>query len=781
MRPNRGLLILSSALLALFVLAACGPFWPAEPTARPTRELPTTAPGEGTATSTWTPVIPPTQTPVPTASSTLTPTLTPTPTLTSTPTFTPTVVPTDSPVPSDTPTPRPPTATPTPTLTPAPPTATPTDTATPPVQITDWRGEYYGNVSLSLPAKVVRNDRVVDFAFAQGTPPAAGMPSENWSARWSRTWRFDEGNYRFHLTVDDGARLWVGGVLLIDRWTDGPAREFTANRYLKGEVSIRLDYYNHLGDAQARLNWERVDRFDHWQGTYYTVRDLSGLPLFQRDDTAIDFDWGTGTPRGDMPADNFSVRWVRQLRFDNAGRYRFRAESDDGVRLWVDGKLAIDAWRDGPILHEAMLELAAGVHDLRVEYYEHWGEAFIKLSWTYVAPTATPVPPTDTPIPPTNTPVPPTNTPIQPIVSPLPPEPTAPIRPDLSLSPAMGPIGKPFAVLGNGWPADGMVDLYLARLGAEPGIPTLVEQVKANQMGSFDIQLTIPPGQGWEGQDAALIWAQTADQVYAAEASYRILPELVAVPFERIPTDQDHFALVETTYLVLDSMEGWVGWFGDAPAPVDWEREVVVGAFLGPQPPGVETDVDRIVHRNGTVSVWLTHFAKAMLHSDDRTPNVPRVLVRVAREELPPQDDTRETGLIFAFLDAGGQLLAQGAMGPAEPGQPVPSQEVPRARSLEAPAAPAEDTPSVAVEATGPEPKAAVAVEGQAEVEEAAPEAMLQPEEERSLEGEAQAEAPAQTRLQEAQPILNLVGWILLGAGIILLGALGVYAWRRQR
>jgi hypothetical protein len=227
-------------------------------------------------------------------------------------------------------------------------------------------------------------------------------------------------------------------------------------------------------------------------------------------------------------------------------------------------------------------------------------------------------------------------------------------------------------------------------------------------------------------------------------------------------------------------MEGWVGWFGDAPAPVDWEREIVVGAFLGPQPSGIETDVNRIVHRNGTVSVWLTHFAKALPHSEERTPNVPRVLVRVAREDLPPQDDTRENGLIFAFLDAGGRLLAQGTIGPAEPGQPVPIPEPPRARSLEAPAGTEEGTPSVAAEAPASELEAAIAGEAQAVVEEAAPEAMP-PLEEQPLEGEAEAKVPAQTRLQEAQPILNLVGWVLLGAGIILLGALGVYAWRRQR
>src|ERR1019366_10669413 len=55
--------------------------------------------------------------------------------------------------------------------------------------------------------------------------------------------------------------------------------------------------------------------------------------------------------------------------------------ADDGVRLWIDGKLFIDDWADhAASLKTAKLRLEAGKeHDLRIEYYQHGGEALMEL------------------------------------------------------------------------------------------------------------------------------------------------------------------------------------------------------------------------------------------------------------------------------------------------------------------------------------------------------------------------------------------------------------------
>jgi hypothetical protein len=55
-------------------------------------------------------------------------------------------------------------------------------------------------------------------------------------------------------------------------------------------------------------------------------------------------------------------------------------ESDDGSRLWLDGKLLIDCWR-GPGRHAVKVELGDRPHALRVEYFQVDSVARVRLSW----------------------------------------------------------------------------------------------------------------------------------------------------------------------------------------------------------------------------------------------------------------------------------------------------------------------------------------------------------------------------------------------------------------
>ncbi len=257
---------------------------------------------------------------------------------------------------------------------------TPTPPATPP-PVAGWKGEYYANPHLDGSPVVVRDDGTIDFDWGTAAP-TAGLPADGFSVRWTRTLAFDLGTYRFTANVDDGLRIYADDELLLDAWQDGGRREVTATTFLPaGDHRLRVEYYERVGRAAIRVSWDKISIFPEWQGEYWTNIDLRGDPALVQNESRIDFDWGSGSVAGGMPVDNFSARWTRKLRFD-AATYRFRIVVDDGARLWVDGRLVIDAWQaGGPREVAAEVKLGRGEHSLRVECFELTGTAQMHLWW----------------------------------------------------------------------------------------------------------------------------------------------------------------------------------------------------------------------------------------------------------------------------------------------------------------------------------------------------------------------------------------------------------------
>ena len=120
-------------------------------------------------------------------------------------------------------------------------------------------------------------------------------------------------------------------------------------------------------------------------GTYFANDRLAGPPVVSRTDANVRFDWGRGSPDPAVPVDHFSARWTGRLGpvpADGGGR-DLSATADDGVRVWLDGKLVIDKWgpQDG-VTTEAPAPLQVGhTYDLRVEYNELLRDALCRLSW----------------------------------------------------------------------------------------------------------------------------------------------------------------------------------------------------------------------------------------------------------------------------------------------------------------------------------------------------------------------------------------------------------------
>ena len=245
-----------------------------------------------------------------------------------------------------------------------------------------WWGDYFANPTLSGAPALSRYDDAINFDWKDGQP-ASEIPKDNFSARWVRDEWFAGGTYRFEVLSDDGVRMWVGDQLLIDEWRDRWADPIFVDQYIPaGTYRVRVEYYERTAEATISVSWHRLASGAGWRGEYFNNKHLEGWRALVRDDRAIDFDWGYGSPDPAVDPDNFSVRWKHTLGFE-AGTYRFLASTDDGVRVWVDGTRVIDAWEDQklPNTYTGDLALAAGQHEIVVEYYEHGGEASAHVWW----------------------------------------------------------------------------------------------------------------------------------------------------------------------------------------------------------------------------------------------------------------------------------------------------------------------------------------------------------------------------------------------------------------
>jgi beta-glucosidase len=119
------------------------------------------------------------------------------------------------------------------------------------------------------------------------------------------------------------------------------------------------------------------------RGEYFDNSSLSGGPRIVRTDSMVHFTWAMGSPDPALPNDHFSVRWTGKLTPSATGTYRLGTSTDDGVRLWIDGRLVIDKWYDrGATLDFVTMKLETGrEYNIRIEYYEGSGWAYASLVW----------------------------------------------------------------------------------------------------------------------------------------------------------------------------------------------------------------------------------------------------------------------------------------------------------------------------------------------------------------------------------------------------------------
>lgn len=160
-------------------------------------------------------------------------------------------------------------------------------------------------------------------------------------------------NHSFTLTKDE----YITGVIP----SESPAATPTASP----ENGLRLPIQNGL------------------QGVYYPNMTLTGQPALIREDALLDYNWRQAAPDAALGINYFSVRWSGKIKPLYSETYNIYTSSDDGIRVWVDGKPVIDSWvKQSGTERMGTIALKAGtLYDIKIEYYENEGDARVRLMW----------------------------------------------------------------------------------------------------------------------------------------------------------------------------------------------------------------------------------------------------------------------------------------------------------------------------------------------------------------------------------------------------------------
>jgi hypothetical protein len=110
----------------------------------------------------------------------------------------------------------------------------------------------------STPPDVTRQETSIDYDWSGGSP-VVGITADHFAVRWVRQANFMAGTYRFTTTSDDGIRVYVDGVVVIDQWNDHGATQYTTDVPVAGGThEIKIEYYENAGGAVAKARYDKL-------------------------------------------------------------------------------------------------------------------------------------------------------------------------------------------------------------------------------------------------------------------------------------------------------------------------------------------------------------------------------------------------------------------------------------------------------------------------------------------------------------------------------------------
>ena len=125
------------------------------------------------------------------------------------------------------------------------------------VNVDGLKGEYFKELIPTEKPTLTRNDKQLDFSWTL-FPPDPVLSLDHYSVRWSGQLTAPEtGVYKIGLDGNDGYRLYINNVLLVDNWRKQTYSTRLADYSFEKDKSydIRVEFYEPAGNAHIRLVW----------------------------------------------------------------------------------------------------------------------------------------------------------------------------------------------------------------------------------------------------------------------------------------------------------------------------------------------------------------------------------------------------------------------------------------------------------------------------------------------------------------------------------------------
>ena len=138
-------------------------------------------------------------------------------------------------------------------------------------QSTTWTAEYFNNPTLTGPAVLMRIEAAPSGNWGYGSP-APGIVADNFSARWTSTAFVNAGTYRVTVRADDGFRVIINGVVVLDQFRLATGQTYTTEVYLAGgTTTFTVEYFEAFEVAFIDYRFEPVSTSPIPGGTVATV------------------------------------------------------------------------------------------------------------------------------------------------------------------------------------------------------------------------------------------------------------------------------------------------------------------------------------------------------------------------------------------------------------------------------------------------------------------------------------------------------------------------------